>query len=160
MVIMMVKTTALYATPIDLSDSALIFGSIDGVSVSFNSFGPDEKMEAWEEIGLGDVNLGIYTQIDENEYKVDKITSFSAGDPSYKGLDISFLMNFETDLGTMKTPKGDYKFLISNMLSNRALVILTNFEHDTNQSPVPEPASIMLFGLGLLGIARVSRQKS
>jgi len=30
---------------------------------------------------------------------------------------------------------------------------------DTNPAPVPEPVTMMLFGIGLLGLAGVSRRK-
>jgi hypothetical protein len=37
---------------------------------------------------------------------------------------------------------------------------LYNFSVNESSAPIPEPATMMLFGLGLLGLAGVSRKKN
>ena len=47
---------------------------------------------------------------------------------------------------------GDYRYIVDALFTDAVLTITEN--------PVPEPATMMLFSLGLLGVAGVSRKKN
>lgn len=161
-------------------------GFTDRISVSYNTVGAGQYMEAWD-VGFGDLTNVAYGNVNQAITEITltaeagfKVTLNSFDLASYnQDVRLATTLEVVDSLGGVVWSAGDLNILggpqHSSFLPSFADTSLTirwgsdwnigidniNFDQSSSTAPVPEPATMLLFGTGLLGIVgkRLKRKK-
>jgi hypothetical protein len=112
------------------------------------------KGQDWDDYGLKDFNLGTLTRVkgEKRVFEIAAIDGHDLNNQNWEDVPIVLTLDFKTRTGEMALDNGDLYSFIFKGNRNRGLRLM-EFEANTATNPVPEPATMILFATGLLGLA-------
>lgn len=163
-------SSAYATTMVDLDGAKMrfFFDDSDGINDADVKLKAITKLDQWNLLGFNEINWGFY-HFDGDDVIVEPIYDAKTSNGGVLIPDTAFTF-FDEDLigdvakwdgsGLFETTQGDYNFVYSGSdLSGETGWV--EYKITTKAfNPVPEPATLMLFGVGLLGVAGVSRKKT
>jgi hypothetical protein len=146
-----------YLTPADPSNVASISNINDAGFFGFSDWESNGQTQLTGSASTGQSGTWSITNADFSLY--DYIIVFKSGANTNL---VSFLFNEEFTSGIWSTPFTDPPFNLPGNATSRDVSHLTVARRDagTTPVPVPEPASMALFGAGVAGLAMIRRRRA
>ena len=155
-----------YASMVDLTGAKMKFkfdfgnyGGYDG-EVQLT---PTTQVSQWELLGFTDTqNWGYYLN-DGTDIVVEQIKNNTPAlipDLTFTFFNEDLIGDVTGGSGLLATNQGDYNFVYNGQDKSQSTGWVEYKITGKNFNPVPEPATFVLFGLGLMGVAGLSRKKN